>query len=103
MNSSEPSASASGLKFLPGCRLHRYMWDFIRSPRIRTFSIVAAWCICFVAPLAATASVGPGLASSSALDHGFAALYNLDFAGAQRDFAAWQKQHPDDPMGPVSE
>src|SRR5207245_5090048 len=28
---------------------------------------------------------------------------NLDFAGAQRDFAAWQKQHPDDPMGPVSE
>jgi len=39
----------------------------------------------------------------SPLDHGFAGLYNLDFAGAQKDFAAWQQQHPDDPVGPVSE
>ena len=39
----------------------------------------------------------------SPLDHGFAGLYNLDFAGAQKDFAAWQAQHPDDPVGPVSE
>lgn len=37
------------------------------------------------------------------LDHGFSNLYNLDFAGAQRDFAAWEKSHPEDPMGPVSE
>ncbi len=28
---------------------------------------------------------------------------NLDFAGAQKNFAAWQQLHPDDPMGPVSE
>ena len=39
----------------------------------------------------------------SRLDHGFAGLYNLDFAGAQKDFAAHQAEHPDDPMGPVSE
>lgn len=39
----------------------------------------------------------------SALDHGFADLYNLDFPGAQKDFASWQMQHPDDPVGPVSE
>jgi hypothetical protein len=39
----------------------------------------------------------------SALDRGFSGLYNLDFAGAQRDFAAWQQLHPDDPVGPVSE
>ena len=39
----------------------------------------------------------------SRLDRGFSGLYNLDFAGAQKDFAAWQVQHPDDPMGPVSE
>lgn len=37
------------------------------------------------------------------LDHGFSGLYNLDFAGAQKDFAAWQQMHPDDPVGPVSE
>lgn len=39
----------------------------------------------------------------SALDKGFNGLYNLDFSGAQREFVAWQKLHPEDPMGPVSE
>jgi hypothetical protein len=37
------------------------------------------------------------------LDRGFSGLYNLDFAGAQKDFATWQQLHPDDPVGPVSE
>src|SRR4029077_4308079 len=37
------------------------------------------------------------------LDRGFSGLYNLDFEGAQKDFAAWQELHPDDPVGPVSE
>jgi len=45
----------------------------------------------------------PRISASTPLDRGFAGLYNLDFAGAQNDFAAWQAQHPDDPMGPVSE
>jgi len=44
-----------------------------------------------------------GIPSSSTLDRGFSGLYNLDFAGAQKDFASWEEQHPDDPMGPVSE
>src|SRR5437867_3994489 len=79
------------------------MGVLIRSRKARTFSILTALCLCFVAPRGIAASSGSGLASNSALDHGFAALYNLDFAGAQKDFAAWQKQHPDDPMGPVSE
>ena len=39
----------------------------------------------------------------SPLDRGFSGLYNLDFAGAQSDFASWQRQHPQDPVGPVSE
>src|ERR1700757_724568 len=39
----------------------------------------------------------------SALDQGFTGLYNLDFGGAQEDFAAWQRMHPEDPMGPASE
>jgi hypothetical protein len=45
----------------------------------------------------------PRSALASALDRGFFGLYNLDFAGAQRDFSSWQKLHPDDPVGPVSE
>ena len=45
----------------------------------------------------------PGPTAVSPLDRGFAGLYNLDFGGAQQDFAAWQKMHPEDPMGPVSE
>jgi hypothetical protein len=42
-------------------------------------------------------------AAVSQLDRGFSGLYNLDFAGAQNDFEAWEKLHPDDPVGPVSE
>lgn len=45
----------------------------------------------------------PRVAEASPLDRGFTGLYNLDFAGAQKDFAAWETLHPDDPMGPVSE
>jgi len=43
-----------------------------------------------------------GPTAVSPLDRGFTGLYNLDFGGAQ-DFADWQRMHPDDPMGPVSE
>ena len=43
------------------------------------------------------------LAAFSSLDRGFLGLYNLDFAAAQKDFATWQRLHPDDPVGPVSE
>lgn len=45
----------------------------------------------------------PAPTALSPLDRGFAGLYNLDFGGAQQDFAAWQKMHPEDPMGPASE
>jgi hypothetical protein len=37
------------------------------------------------------------------LDRGFLGLYNLDFEGAQRNFSSWETQHPDDPVGPVSQ
>ena len=39
----------------------------------------------------------------SILDEGYKQLYNLDFPSAHRTFATWQKEHPEDPMGPVSE
>src|SRR5713226_10462235 len=41
--------------------------------------------------------------SPASLDRGFQLLYNLDFDRAQYHFAAYQQQHPDDPMGPVAE
>jgi hypothetical protein len=56
------------------------------------------------AALLAGAEVAPApVPESTALDRGFAGLYNLDFAGAQKDFSSWEVEHPDDPVGPVSE
>ncbi|MBS1874756.1 MAG: hypothetical protein JSU00_16185 [Acidobacteria bacterium] len=42
-------------------------------------------------------------APNTLLDQGYHNMYNLDFAGAHRCFQEWGKQHPDDPMGPISE
>jgi len=60
------------------------------------------WACCVLCEFAAAVDV-PNRAAVSLLDRGFSGLYNLDFSGAQKDFAAWETQHPDDPMGPVSE
>lgn len=69
----------------------------------RTWSIVTVlWTCCALSPLAVAEAL-PSIPEVSPLDHGFTGLYNLDFPGAQRDFAEWQELHPDDPMGPVSE
>jgi len=67
--------------------------------RIRATILCACAALCSVAQ----AEEAPPLASPSLLDHGFSGLYNLDFSGAQKDFATWQEQHPDDAVGPVSE
>jgi hypothetical protein len=53
--------------------------------------------------LACCGEEGGTASPPSALDRGFTGLYNLDFAGAQEDFLLWEKQHPDNAMGPVSE
>jgi hypothetical protein len=45
----------------------------------------------------------PDTTAGTPLDRGYSGLYNLDFSGAQKDFSAWEMQHPDDPTGPVSE
>jgi len=37
------------------------------------------------------------------LDRGFHLLYNLNFAAAQEQFARYQREHPEDPLGPTSE
>ena len=48
--------------------------------------------------LAIPASVQP-----TALDQGYQQMYNLNFAAAHRAFADWEKTHPNDPMGAVSD
>ena len=49
---------------------------------------------------AADASVSANVPS---LDHGFHLLYNLDFDQAHAVFLDWQRQNPDNPMGPVAD
>jgi hypothetical protein len=56
-----------------------------------------------VALCSGLANAAPPPPLNTALDRGFAGLYNLDFAGAEKDFNTWEADHPDDPVGPVSE
>jgi len=41
--------------------------------------------------------------SQTGLDRGFRRLYDLDFPGAQKEFEAWEKENPQNPIGPASE
>jgi hypothetical protein len=62
--------------------------------------LVLALLLGIVCPAPAKAT---GLASSSPLDRGYADMYNLQFEQAHRVFAEWQRQHPQDPLGPASD
>lgn len=64
---------------------------------------VTLCCVCLLLATFAAAEGVPTAARASLLDQGFSGLYNLDFAGAQEDFSRWQREHPDNPVGPVSE
>jgi hypothetical protein len=37
------------------------------------------------------------------IERGFQSMYNLQFEQAQQDFFSWERLHPDDPLGPVSQ
>ncbi|MGA8269975.1 MAG: hypothetical protein WB919_00320, partial [Candidatus Sulfotelmatobacter sp.] len=64
--------------------------------------MLAALGLCLALCLCGNAVAEPDTVTNTALDRGFLGLYNLDFAGAQKDFSSWEIQHPEDPMGPVS-
>src|SRR5579863_4898775 len=64
---------------------------------VAALGLVMALCV------PACAAEPPDTSTTTSLDHGFFGLYNLDFTGAQKDFSAWEAEHPDDPVGPVSE
>ena len=36
------------------------------------------------------------------IDRGYRQMYNLNFDEAHRTFAQWEREHPEDPIGPVS-
>ncbi len=69
----------------------------------RWLARVTVCCFCLILGRFAAAEDIPRTAPISLLDQGYSGLYNLDFAGAQKDFSLWQQQHPDNPLGPVSE
>ena len=41
--------------------------------------------------------------SATLVEQGYRQMYNLDFDAAHRSFEQWQRLHPDDPLGPVSD
>ena len=73
--------------------------------RARLFPGKQSSLVTLLAFLILAGSVPEALGSlpSQSLDRGFARLYDLDFAGAQKEFEAWEKLNPDNPMGPVSD
>jgi len=43
------------------------------------------------------------LGDRTLVDEGYRQMYNLQFDAAHRSFGEWQRQHPEDPLGPVSD
>lgn len=53
--------------------------------------------------LAAEAEAADVPRTQTSLDQGFRLLYNLDFDQAHQVFLSWQREHPQDPVGPTAE
>jgi hypothetical protein len=56
-----------------------------------------------VSAAAADAPVSSLTGTPPTLDQGFALLYNLDFDQAHQLFVSWEKEYPDNPMGPTGD
>jgi hypothetical protein len=52
---------------------------------------------CCAAPSRAATALDP-----ASLEAGYRQMYNLDFDAAHQTFTAWERSHPEDPLGPVS-
>ena len=73
-----------------------------RSGKIKNAFRILAWATCSVV-LLGSAAHAQSTTGTSALEAGYRSVYNLQFDQAHRAFTEWQGQHPDDPMGPVSD
>ncbi|MCI0349647.1 MAG: hypothetical protein L0Z53_09505 [Acidobacteriales bacterium] len=61
-------------------------------------------CVALLAPiLSAILCVSAETTVAPSLDRGYRNMYNLQFGPAQAEFDAWQRHHPHDPLGPISE
>jgi hypothetical protein len=58
--------------------------------------------VTFVISLTALPCLAGSVTSIPAVESGFRQMYNLDFGEAHKTFAAWERDHPKDPMGTVS-
>jgi tetratricopeptide (TPR) repeat protein len=47
--------------------------------------------------------VAPAWCAETQLELGYRHMYNLEFDRAHQSFAEWQRLHPEDPLGPVSD
>jgi hypothetical protein len=56
----------------------------------------------FVA-LVALSAASVGRSEPTAIEQGYRQMYNLQFDAAHRTFSDWARQHPQDPLGPVSD
>jgi hypothetical protein len=63
--------------------------------RVPILAILTAACA-----LAAPNVVEPGV--SPVIDRGYRQMYDLNFDDAHKTFAQWEREHPADPLGPVS-
>jgi hypothetical protein len=68
----------------------------------RWWQTVLPGVICLAALLVSASAADVPLPKPS-LDQGFRLLYNLDFDQAHQVFLAWQREHPQDPVGPTAE
>jgi hypothetical protein len=85
----------------------RYMLDFpvaaVARPRFLRRRTQISFALCAALLIPTLISRARGDVPAAKLDDGFLRLYDLDFAGAQNIFEVWEKEHPDNPMGPASE
>jgi hypothetical protein len=70
--------------------------------KLKSFIPAMAFCVCLAAshPLRAQSDT---VETPPMLDQGFHAMYNLHFQQAHDIFAKYMQDHPEDPMGPVSD
>ena len=72
--------------------------NFLKYRRCVSCLLSLAWGILFCATVAPAATT----AESASLEAGYRQMYNLDFDAAHQTFVAWERSHPEDPLGPVS-
>lgn len=64
---------------------------------MRAFHLAVLALLLVLLPLPVTAAEKP-----ASLEHGYSLMYGLDFSSAEREFLEWQREHPGDPLGPMS-